>query len=128
MQRIPSKSVELLAPAGSLEVFQRAVEAGANAIYIGAPSLNARALAKKFSWPEMAAMVSYGHQHQVKVYVAMNSLRKEAEIPLAGWIRPQASRSPRATRTTMSGGPSRCPSPFPSSEAIRTSSSSRAMG
>ena len=83
MQRIPSKSLELLAPAGSLEVFQRAVEAGANAIYIGAPSLNARALAKKFSWPEMAAMVSYGHQHRVKVYVAMNSLMKEEEIPLA---------------------------------------------
>jgi len=74
---------ELLAPAGNVEVFEAAVAAGADAIYIGAPSLNARALARNFSWPEVAAMIDHGHRHGVKVYTAMNSLMKEAEIPLA---------------------------------------------
>lgn len=76
-------AMELLAPAGSLEAFSAAVAAGADAIYIGAPALNARALAKQFSLAEIAAMIDHAHGHGVKVYVAMNSLMKEAEIPAA---------------------------------------------
>ncbi len=71
---------ELLAPAGSLEVFAAAVAAGADAVYIGAPAFNARNLAKHFSGAEVAAMIDYGHNHDVKVYLAMNSLMKEEEI------------------------------------------------
>ena len=37
-----NQKVELLAPAGTIEVFQAAVDAGADAVYIGAPALNAR--------------------------------------------------------------------------------------
>jgi putative protease len=72
---------ELLAPAGSLEVFATAVEEGADAVYIGAPALNARALAKNFTPEELAAMIDYGRRNGVKVYLAMNSLVKEDEIP-----------------------------------------------
>ena len=36
-----SKKPELLAPAGSINVFESAIEAGADAVYIGAPALNA---------------------------------------------------------------------------------------
>lgn len=75
--------MELLAPAGSLEAFSAAVTAGADAIYIGAPALNARALAKQFSLAEVAAMIDHAHGRGVKVYAAMNSLMKEAEIPAA---------------------------------------------
>lgn len=75
------KKPELLAPAGSLEVFATAVEEGADAVYIGAPALNARALAKNFTPEELAAMIDYGHRNGVKVYLAMNSLVKEDEIP-----------------------------------------------
>jgi putative protease len=75
--------MELLAPAGTLEVFEVAVESGADAIYIGAPFFNARELARHFTMAEVAAMIDYGHRNGVKVYIAMNSLVKEAEIPQA---------------------------------------------
>ncbi len=71
--------MELLAPAGTLEVFETAVECGADAVYIGAPAVNARALAKRFTWEECAAMADYAHGHGVKLYVAMNSLMKDSE-------------------------------------------------
>ena len=73
--------LELLAPAGSLDVFQTAVESGADAVYIGAPAANARALARNFSLEEIAAMTDFAHQRRVKLYVAMNSLIKEDELP-----------------------------------------------
>ncbi len=72
--------MELLAPAGTLEVFETAVECGANAIYIGAPAANARALAKRFTLEECAAMAAYAHERGVKIYVAMNALLKDSEI------------------------------------------------
>ncbi len=75
--------MELLAPAGTLEVFEVAVAAGADAIYIGAPFFNARELARHFTLAEVAAMIDYGHRNGVKVYLAMNSLVKEEEISKA---------------------------------------------
>ena len=80
MSSAPSP-LELLAPAGSLPAFESAVKHGADAIYIGAPALNARALARHFSLAEIAAMIDYGHGAGVKVYLAMNSLMREDEIP-----------------------------------------------
>lgn len=73
--------LELLAPAGSLDAFEAAVMQGADAIYIGAPEANARALAKSLTLEEIAAMIAFAHQRKVKVYVAMNSLLKDAELP-----------------------------------------------
>ncbi len=72
--------MELLAPAGTLEAFETAIAAGADAVYIGAPAFNARNLAKHFSYAEVAAMVDHAHKNGVKVYAAMNSLMKENEI------------------------------------------------
>ena len=77
------KKPELLAPAGSVSVFERAIKAGADAVYIGAPALNARALARDFTPPEIAAMIEYAHSRGVKLYLAANSLLKEDEIPQA---------------------------------------------
>ena len=77
------KKPELLAPAGTINVFEGAVEAGADAVYIGAPALNARALSRNFSWAEIGAMIQFAHGRGVKLYLAANSLLKESEIPLA---------------------------------------------
>ncbi|MBW2521877.1 MAG: U32 family peptidase, partial [Deltaproteobacteria bacterium] len=74
---------ELLAPAGTLPVFEQAIEAGADAVYIGAPALHARALAKDFSLAEIAAMIEFSRSRGVKLYLAANSLLKEREIPRA---------------------------------------------
>ena len=46
----PATDLELLAPAGTLAAFEAALEAGADAVYVGAPGLNARALARDFTW------------------------------------------------------------------------------
>src|SRR5210317_458437 len=74
------KKAELLAPAGSINVFESAIEAGADAVYIGAPALNARALGKDFTFAEIAAMIEFAHKRDVKLYLATNSLLKENEI------------------------------------------------
>ncbi|NLX18039.1 MAG: U32 family peptidase [Desulfobulbus sp.] len=74
-------TLELLAPAGTLQTFTAALQAGADAVYVGAPGFNARALVRDFSLAEIAAMTEQAHAHQKKLYVAMNSLIKEDEIP-----------------------------------------------
>lgn len=83
MEKHSTRNMELLAPAGTIEAFEAAVESGADAIYIGAPAFNARALARHFSLAEVAAMIDHAHKNRVKVYLAMNSLMKEEEITKA---------------------------------------------
>ena len=80
MEKQPARNMELLAPAGTIEAFEAAVESGADAIYIGAPAFNARALARHFTLAEVAAMIDHAHKNKVRVYLAMNSLMKEEEI------------------------------------------------
>ncbi len=75
--------MELLAPAGTLPAFEAAVQEGADAVYIGAPGLNARALARDFTFGEIAAMTRFVQDKGKKLYVAMNSLMKEGEVRLA---------------------------------------------
>ena len=79
----PYPPLELLAPVGTLPAFEAALNEGADAVYVGAPGLNARALARDFTFGEIAAMTGYAHDRGKKVYVAMNSLVKEDEIRLA---------------------------------------------
>ncbi|MBO7170458.1 MAG: U32 family peptidase [Clostridia bacterium] len=73
---------ELLAPAGSPEALYAAVEAGADAVYLGLrdPSSNARASAVNFSAEELASLIPYCHGHGVKVYVTLNTLCHAAEM------------------------------------------------
>nr|WP_320010261.1 peptidase U32 family protein [uncultured Desulfobulbus sp.] len=75
--------MELLAPAGSVAAFEAALSEGADAVYVGSPGLNARALSRDFSFGDIAGMTSYAHEQGKKIYVAMNSLLKESEVPLA---------------------------------------------
>ncbi|HDO29780.1 MAG TPA: U32 family peptidase [Desulfobacteraceae bacterium] len=77
---IADRPMELLAPAGSLAAFEAALAEGADAVYVGAPGFNARALASDFSFAEMAAMIDLAHRSGKKLYVAMNSLVREDEI------------------------------------------------
>ncbi|MDH3393146.1 MAG: U32 family peptidase, partial [Desulfobulbaceae bacterium] len=72
---------ELLAPAGGLESFFAAIEAGADAVYCGLNDFSARAKAKNFTLAEVAGLTAYSHQHDRKLYVALNTLVKELELP-----------------------------------------------
>jgi len=76
-----SLQAELLAPAGSLEAFFAAMEAGADAVYCGLQSFSARAKAKNFSFQDIAAMTRYVQQRDRKLFVTINTLVKEQELP-----------------------------------------------
>ena len=61
--------MELLAPAGSQEALRAAVQAGADAVYLGCGPLNARQNAKNFTPEELPQAVAYCHLRGVKVYL-----------------------------------------------------------
>ena len=71
---------ELLAPAGSFEALLAAVEAGADAIYVGAKSFGARAFAKNFDMDELKRAAVYCRLHGKKLYVTVNTLVLDKEI------------------------------------------------
>ena len=80
MQNKKRELPELLAPAGSSQAFKAAIEGGADAIYIGAPSFNARMNAQNFNDEELAAAISLAHEYGVKVYLAVNTLIYDREL------------------------------------------------
>ena len=84
--------LELLAPAGSMEAVAAAVQNGADAVYLGYGDFNARRNAKNFSQEEFAAAVSYCHVRGAKVYLTLNTLLTDRELPRAAEFAAQASQ------------------------------------
>ena len=83
--------LELLAPAGSPEAVLAAVQSGADAIYLGYGDFNARRNAKNFSREEFEAAVSYCHLRGCKVYLTLNTLLRDRELPAAAEVVRHAS-------------------------------------
>ena len=75
-----SKLPELLAPAGDITCLYAAVEAGADAVYVGGRAFGARAYAKNFDSSELKHAVEYCHLHGVKLYVTVNTLVYDKEM------------------------------------------------
>ncbi len=73
--------MELLAPAGDFAAARSAVHNGADAIYVGGRVLNARRAAKGFSGEELKELCAFCRLRKVKVYVTVNTLTKEEELP-----------------------------------------------
>ncbi len=71
---------EILAPAGDKASFYAAVNAGADAVYLGLSSFNARIKADNFTNENISEITSYAHLFGVKVYVTVNTLVKNEEI------------------------------------------------
>ena len=71
---------EVLAPAGSMESLIAGVRSGANAIYLGGKSFNARRNAGNFDNEELKRAVEYCHSHGVKVYLTLNILVRDDEM------------------------------------------------
>ena len=76
-----SSKPELLSPAGSLEAFFAAMEKGADAVYAGLKEFSARAKAKNFTLGQLERMTSYAHGQGRRLYVTLNTLIKEGELP-----------------------------------------------
>lgn len=74
---------EILAPAGSMESLIAGVRSGANAVYLGGKSFNARRNAGNFNDDELKKAVIYCHERGVKVYLTLNIVVSDDEWELA---------------------------------------------
>ncbi len=72
--------LELLAPAGSMDALRAAVQNGANAVYLGVGSLNARQSAKNFTPQTLIEAVKYCHVRGVDVHLTLNTLVSDREM------------------------------------------------
>ena len=73
--------MEILAPAGNEQSLVAAVRSGADAVYLGTGAFNARRNADNFKDNSLAEAVNYCHGRGVKVYVTLNTLIRDEELP-----------------------------------------------
>ena len=66
------RKLELLIPAGSLDVLKTAVLYGADAVYLGGEAFGLRAKAKNFTNEEIKEGIAFAHERGVKVYITAN--------------------------------------------------------
>lgn len=71
---------ELLSPVGDFECLKAAVQNGADSVYLGASSFNARARATNFDENSLKEAVEYAKLHNVKVNLTLNTLIKNEEF------------------------------------------------
>ncbi len=72
---------ELLAPAGDIEAGYAAIHYGADAVYLGLQQFSARATATNFDEQALNEFIAYAHAKGRKVFVALNTLLQECELP-----------------------------------------------
>ena len=83
--------MELLSPTGGWEAMVAAVQNGADAVYMGFGGLNARRSARNFTDEEFREAVAYCHLRGVKVYLTLNTLVTDRELPAAAEALKKAS-------------------------------------
>ena len=83
---------EILSPAGSWESMVAAVQNGADAVYLGVGTFNARRSAKNFAPEDLLAAVQYCHLRGTKVYLTLNTLLGDRELEEAADLLRLASR------------------------------------
>lgn len=74
------KVVEVLAPAGSLDICKAVINAGADAVYLGGDMFGARAYAGNLNQEEMFEALDYAHKLDRHIYLTVNTLLKQNEI------------------------------------------------
>ncbi len=65
---------EILAPAGSFDSLRAAVDAGADAVYLGFTDFSARASAKNFDYSNFGEAVEYAYTRGVEIFIALNTV------------------------------------------------------
>lgn len=75
--------IELLAPAGNWEALLAALAGGADAVYLGAKAFSARQYASNFDLDRLKQAADLFHLHRKKIYVTVNTLVSDAEMPEA---------------------------------------------
>lgn len=74
------KTIELLIPAGSLDILKTAVIYGADAVYLGGEAFGLRAKAKNFTGEEIRCGISFAHARGVRVYITANILAHNEDL------------------------------------------------
>lgn len=69
-----SSRIEVLAPAGSMEILKTAISAGADAVYVGGAKFGARAFADNFDEEALEEAIHYVHVYGKKLYLTVNTL------------------------------------------------------
>ncbi len=89
-ENMEERGLELLAPAGSLDSLKAAVQAGADAVYMGGNRFGARAYAENPEGEALLEAIDYAHLYGVKLYLTVNTLLKDAELEqeLYEYLRP----------------------------------------
>lgn len=79
----PSRTGEILAPAGDQACLEAALAAGADAVYFGLDEgFNARARASNFRMERLPEVVSMVHRAGARAYLTLNTLVFEPELPV----------------------------------------------
>lgn len=76
------KEVELLAPAGTFEIFKTVIDTNCDAVYFGGPSLNMRMMRKGYnlSYEEVGEAVQLAHDRGKRAYITVNNLMNEEDL------------------------------------------------
>ena len=85
--------VELLAPAGNIECLHAAVSAGADAVYLGLDSFNARRNADNFTLDNLPEACEYAHVRGVKIFLTLNIAILPSEFERAVQLAKDAYRA-----------------------------------
>ena len=80
MKNINFNELEILSPAGSPDCFYAAINAGANAVYLGLSEFNARMKAHNFTTQNIRDFVRHAHKFNAKVYVTVNTLLEDDDF------------------------------------------------
>lgn len=76
-----SRKIELLAPGGDVEAIKAAIVAGANAVYCGLDTFNARNRAANLSFDDLCGILRLAHQFDCEVFLTINVVILEQELP-----------------------------------------------
>ncbi|MFT4520194.1 MAG: putative protease [Halioglobus sp.] len=75
-----TKKIELLAPGGDVDAIKAAIVAGANAVYCGLDTFNARNRAANLSFDELAGIIKLAHQYDCEIFLTLNVVILEHEV------------------------------------------------
>jgi len=76
-----SRKIELLAPGGDVDAIKAAIIAGANAIYCGLDTFNARNRAANLSFEDLQGIIKLAHAYDCEVFLTLNVVILEHELP-----------------------------------------------
>jgi len=76
-----SRKIELLAPGGDVDAIKAAIIAGANAIYCGLDTFNARNRAANLSFEDLQGIIKLAHAYECEVFLTLNVVMLEHELP-----------------------------------------------